>query len=304
MCDVEANALEGGNRSSHAPNRCTRRCAGQGFIPDASTKVSSSGSSSAVAQLLMRSRAFKAAWRASPRQACSRSSSASLCAAANTATTDTYAALMMATSPAVWSSARPQATAGSTRQLVAPAGNQGECGTCSAFAVASAAQTAVASAMHVDVSEVSISVQALHFCPEPSFKRSCQAGLSFREALAELERRGTQLPTAQCMPYRPDPTGELGRQKVCSSACSTSSKVLSQGSFSSEQIATVWQAQRQIHTYGAAVSRFDIYSDFKDFFADKRNAKAVYRRRGDATLVEPHAVVLVSGVGSSEKRTH
>uniref|UniRef100_A0A383W1G6 Peptidase C1A papain C-terminal domain-containing protein n=1 Tax=Tetradesmus obliquus TaxID=3088 RepID=A0A383W1G6_TETOB len=58
-------------------------------------------------------------------------------------------------------------------------------------------------------------------------------------------------------------------------------------------ITSVWKAQQHIRQYGAVVSRFDVHSDFESFFADRRNAQAVYRPGASAYFQYYHAITLV-----------
>eukprot|EP00878_Enallax_costatus_P030809 GHUV01033602.1.p2 GENE.GHUV01033602.1~~GHUV01033602.1.p2 ORF type:complete len:112 (-),score=39.13 GHUV01033602.1:623-958(-) len=110
---------------------------------------------------------------------------------------------MLAASPQVYSSLNAKYTSGV--RMVDPPLNQQPCDTCSAMAVASAAETAMASVYRVNVADCSISVQALHFCPpgnEPA--RRCKGGWSLTSTLSLLQQYSQQLPTEGCMPYKPD----------------------------------------------------------------------------------------------------
>jgi len=49
---------------------------------------------------------------------------------------------------------------------------------------------------------------------------------------------------------------------------------LTKGRFWWENIASAEEVMQKIRTYGAVVTRFNIFSDFKDFF--KRNPRGVY----------------------------
>jgi hypothetical protein len=96
-----------------------------------------------------------------------------LCAAGISidATTDADAAalLYMATSPTVYSSNDAQHTGWGS--AVGPVADQRPCSTCAAFAVAAAAQAAVASVLRLDQSkpenQVQLSVQDLYYCSNP-----------------------------------------------------------------------------------------------------------------------------------------
>jgi hypothetical protein len=220
------------------------------------SRTSTVGSSSTLLQLQQlysSSKAWKRAYRQQPKAACSSTGSVSLCAAAAADSVNTYAQLMLATSPEVYSSLNH-----SKVQLVAPAQDQQECQTCAAFAVAAAAETAMACALQVDVQQCSISVQALYFCPPGSPGRSCSAGWNLPAALELLQQQSRSIPTAACLPYRPDFRRELTATQLCSSRCSTVSQHASKGQFTSSQITSMWEAQLHIRQYGAVVTRFDV----------------------------------------------
>lgn len=155
-----------------------RHTAGQGLLPSHVPPVGASNTLSQLQQQYKNSKAWKRAYKQSPSSACSRSGSASLCAAQTASATDAYAQLMLATSPQAYSS-----TSSTRVHLVSPAQDQAECQTCTAFAVAAAAETAMAAALQVDVQQCSISVQALFFCGPNEPTRSCKAGWSLRDAL-------------------------------------------------------------------------------------------------------------------------
>ncbi|KAF6244013.1 hypothetical protein COO60DRAFT_121768 [Scenedesmus sp. NREL 46B-D3] len=145
----------------------------------------------------------------------------------------------------------------------------------------------------VHVQQCSISVQALYFCPPGRPTRSCTAGWTLADALGQLEERGQSIPTAACLPYRPDYRRELTVGELCSGGCSSPSQHASKGRFTSTQINSMWEAQRHIRQYGAVVARFEVMSDFMAFFAEKRNAQAVYRPSAGAQPVLPHAIALI-----------
>lgn len=163
---------------------------------------------------------------------------------------DEAAELLMAASPPAWSSTNLLDTGGLA--LVAPPGDQGACATSPAFAVASAAEIAVAAAMRVNVSEISISVAALYFCPVSGGPaRNCESGWTFEGALKELEQRASTLPTARCLAYTPAANAAAGRRELCEAKCNTSSRLLEQGLFKSVPITSVARAQQHIRMFGA-----------------------------------------------------
>uniref|UniRef100_A0A383VH09 Peptidase C1A papain C-terminal domain-containing protein n=1 Tax=Tetradesmus obliquus TaxID=3088 RepID=A0A383VH09_TETOB len=269
---------------------------GQGLGLARSSTVGASSTLSQLQQLYSGSQAWKRAYKQNPKAACSKGGRGSLCAASSTDDATTYAQLMLATSPQAYSST----SSGAAVQLVAPAQDQQQCLTCAAFAVAAAAETAMASVLQVDVRQCSISVQALYSCPPGRPTRSCSAGWNLQDALEQLQQRGQSLPTTACLPYTPDFRAQLTAAQLCTSSCSTPSQHASRGQFSSKQITSIWEAQQHIRRYGAVVSRFDVRSDFGRFFADKRNAKAVYKPSAGAVFEFGHAIVLV-GYNNEER---
>lgn len=181
-------------------------------------------------QLYSNSRSWRGSYKLNPSSACSSAKSNSLCAAAAADDQDAYAQLMLAASPQVYSSLDSTNTGGV--KLVAPAIDQRSCDTCSAMAVASAAETALSSVNRVNVADCSSSVQALHFCPpgnQPA--RSCKGGWSLQSTLSLLQQYSQQLPTGGCMHYNPDARDDLEYSELCSSSCSAPNKYADQGRF-------------------------------------------------------------------------
>lgn len=225
---------------------------GQGLLPSHVPPVGSSSTLSQLQQQYQNSKAWKLAYKQKPSAACSRTGSASLCAAQPTNVTDVYAQLMLATSPQAYR------TTNSKVQLVAPAQDQDTCQACTAFAVAAAAETAMAVALQVDVQQCSISVQSLFFCPPNLPSRSCDAGWSLQGALQHLQWRGQSLPTTSCLPYKPDLFGDQSRSALCKGPCNNPNMHAGRGIFSSRMITSVWRAQQHIRQHGSVVSRFDV----------------------------------------------
>jgi hypothetical protein len=233
--------------------------AGQGYRPSGTaTVLGAANSYQQLQQLYSGSKTWKKAYKLGPAAACSKRSSASLCAAEDMQTAAGVAQLQMATSPSSYSSTNAS-QAGKTR-LVAAAGNQLSCQTCIAFAVTAAAATAMAAALGVPVDECSISVQGLYFCDPTSPVRSCMAGWTLPEALQQLEQRSSSIPTASCLPYKVDLHGLLTPREMCKGNCSYANDYATSGRFESVQISNVWEAQQHIRRHGAVVTRFDVYS--------------------------------------------
>jgi hypothetical protein len=226
---------------------------GQGLLPPQSPTVGATSTLLQLQQLYSGSQAWRRAYKQHPAAACSKASGASLCAAAGADAAGTYAQLIMAAAPQAYSS-----TGDSKVRLVSPAQDQGPCQTCAAFAVAAAAETAIASALQVDVQQCSISVQELYFCPVSDTSRSCGAGWGLASALEELRLQVPGIHTTSCLPYKPDFRQELTSDQLCSGPCNDSSPHTSDGKFITMQITSMWEAQLHIRRHGAVVSRFDV----------------------------------------------
>jgi hypothetical protein len=232
---------------------------GQGFrLSSTATNLGVSNSFKQLQQMYSDSKAWKGAYKQTPAAACNKRSRASLCAAQDMQEADNAAQLQMATSPSSYSSMNPSQV-GNIR-LVAAAGNQLGCQTCVAFAVTSAAETAMAAALGVPVEDCSISVQGLYYCEPKKPVRSCGAGWTLPEALQQLEQRSSTIPTANCLPYKINMYTQLTPQEMCEGSCSISNDHANNGVFSSQQIGSVWEAQQHIRQYGSVVTRFDVYS--------------------------------------------
>eukprot|EP00878_Enallax_costatus_P027991 GHUV01030184.1.p1 GENE.GHUV01030184.1~~GHUV01030184.1.p1 ORF type:complete len:224 (+),score=32.53 GHUV01030184.1:1008-1679(+) len=123
--------------------------------------------------------------------------------------------------------------------------------------------------------------------------RDCTTGWTLPEAIEQFEARSQQIPTEQCLPYKPDPTGLFTPEQLCHGICAAVHPYAMQGQFSFKQVSSVSAAQQHIRQYGGVVSRFDVYDDFRAFFANATNAKQVYRPNRSSQLAFGHAVVLV-----------
>ena len=146
--------------------------------------------------------------------------------------------------------------------------------------------------MGVDVKSTRLSVQALSFCTSADgFKMTCTSATTLdRGARALVAEAGKgSLPSAECLPYNPyAQTSET----VCQPRCSAANPFLKQGLFQWTNVDGFFPAQRDIITAGSVVTRIDIYSDFRAFFA--RNPVGVYRGPSPSAKLEfAHAVVLV-----------
>lgn len=235
--------------------------AGQGYrVSSLSRRLGASNTYKQLQNLYASSKAWRKRFSKSPAAACSskRTGGSSLCAAADKDDElYLYAQLMLATSPQAYSSINTSQVG--LVGLVAPAGHQLACESCVAFAVTAAAETAMAAALGVPVDDCSISVQGLFFCPPVGPTGSCQAGWTLPEALEQLAKHSSSIPTADCLPYRPNIKGDMSGRALCEGYCNATNKHARQGNFRFEQITDVWRAQQHIRQHGAVVTRFDVY---------------------------------------------
>ena len=100
-----------------------------------------------VAKLYKNTKSWKATYRRATSAACSRNNPQSLCSSGSSSDISQLAQLVFATSPSAFSSLDPSRTGGVPR-INAP-GDQRPCNTCAGFAVAAAAEAAVASVLQV-----------------------------------------------------------------------------------------------------------------------------------------------------------
>ncbi|WIA41525.1 hypothetical protein OEZ86_008895 [Tetradesmus obliquus] len=202
------------------------------------------------------------------------------------------AALTVATSPAAYDSRSLQATGG--LNLVRPARNQGQwCGACVAFAVTSAAETAMAARLGVNATDLpALSERDLMYC---STKSAGCGGWLFQDALENLRGRSLQpLQPLDCMPF---PVQEEVQGDLCSSKCEGDNPV-QRGTFEwtrAQPLETLWQVQRHIRVWGSVVTSFNVYPDFRPFM--KAHPKGVYEhtpsRNDSSEDVIAHAVAVV-----------
>ncbi|KIY95380.1 hypothetical protein MNEG_12582 [Monoraphidium neglectum] len=251
---------------------------------------------------------WQRALKASPKAACVGTSKDSLCSSSVGAgvalrllrlkqpaggviagNSEKLATLMFATSPAAYSSLEPRDV---PYRIISPPRSQGECQTCTAFVAVAGAEAAAASALGQDVANIGqLSPQDLYYCGDE--RTSCDTGASLKATLGQLEKR-PNLKLEKCMPYQqPDLQGDVTRNSLCTTKCTDTSPLISKGRFDFVPIAQLWKAQQHIRRHGAVATRFDVYSDFKPFFANPKNAGAVYRPSPGIKPDIAHAILLV-----------
>jgi hypothetical protein len=149
-----------------------------------------------LAALYEKSEAWKSAFRRSPASACSQNGQ-TLCSAGSSQDAAAYGQLVVATSPLTYSSASPSDTGG--LDLIPSARDQRPCAACTGFAVASAAQAAIAAAARVNASAVEpLSPSDLLYC-SPGAPTSCSAGWTLIDVLKQLTER--RIAPEACQPY-------------------------------------------------------------------------------------------------------
>eukprot|EP00877_Chromochloris_zofingiensis_P008315 jgi/Chrzof1/3737/Cz13g07030.t1 len=265
-----------------------RLAAGQGLRIDdiKSTNLGASSVYQSFKQQYGASKAWRNAWKRSPKEACSRSSG-SLCSSNNNDDLSYYK-LLMATSPAIFNARDPSYTGGI--EVMKPPKDQKPCTTCVGFAAISAAETAVAVVLQMSARNISLSVQDLQFCSSGA-PSSCRAGWELEPALKELRDR--QILSDSCLPYAPDVKLVKPRDALCQTQCSKSDPDASKGRFSFMAITDQWHAQRHIREFGNVLTPFYLTSEFRDFFSNTANKNKVYKPGPTTHFEEGHAVVLV-----------
>ncbi|KAI8464743.1 MAG: hypothetical protein J3K34DRAFT_105024 [Monoraphidium minutum] len=266
---------------------------GQGLVvTNSPAPLGASGAYSSLAALYAQSEAWKAAFKRSPRSACAAGGQ-TLCSAGSSGDAAAYGQLVVATSPLVYSSADPRDTGGF--DFVPAPRDQRPCAACTAFAVAAAAQAAVAAAARVNASAVEpLSAADLLYC-SPGAPTTCTAGWTLADVLRQLT--GRRIAPEACVPY--DPPSLDGEDDIhCGPQCKMPEELKGRllaaaGGFSYQGVADEWTICQAIRESGAVVSRFDIMSDFREFFADPARSQDVYRPKPGAKVVETHAVIII-----------
>jgi hypothetical protein len=176
------------------------------------------------------------------------------------------AALLLMTSPAAFD-ARTDPIGPARAFTVSPPKQQHSCYTCSAFAVAAAAESAVAAGAGVNGSAIDLSEQQLYYCstdPTTSNGRTimCDSGMSVETGLAALKGQHEQpLLSELCMQY--DTSIDAESDSICMKnpppATCKPPPYVAQGSFKWSSVSSAATAQQYIRERGGVISRFDIY---------------------------------------------
>ena len=137
--------------------------------------------------------------------------------------------------------------------------------------------------------------------PRPPGERGCNSTWSLAAALQALESRPLLLD--RCLPFdarrnaRAPAAGAAAAAAaaLCAAprACASIGAVAPLGAFAHRPLEGAAEVQSHIRDWGAVVTRFDVFSDFFEFFEDPGNARKVYSPRKGTEVVMHHAVVLV-----------
>lgn len=225
-------------------------------------------------------RTWRASYAADPAAACSAQTG--LCAASPGS--EDYGKLLVATSPADYGARS------SSFDAISPVLDQRPCQAAVAFAVITAAQAAVASALHVNASTVNLSQQDLQFCPDAT--RSCQDTWDVQAAVDRLINGS--IVSYDCLPYTAAATDDPA--KLCNYRCKDQPSLLQGGRFRAVPVRSPMEAQRQIRRYGSFVTRFNIYQDFLEWVRNvaPTDPAAVYEcPNSGQPPSEGHAVAVV-----------
>ena len=269
---------------------------GQGYVPLTDSNYGSTAAYQTLRKLYKASKSYRKTFPQLARRVGCTGTSAVCGAGVKAADANEYAALMIATSPARYD-ARDPSMSGSKR-VISPVRDQGTCSSCSAFAVIAAAETAVASFSGVDASKIDLSEQHAFYC-SGSMNSLCSRGLSFAAPLKALEDQNLMLES--CLPYKPDIRDELTGKDICRSlppckpGLGTAAAVAFDGTFSSRPVGSAELAQRATRRYGGVITRFDVYSGFREFLR-RTKGREVYKPSSTETaktVEERHSVLLV-----------
>eukprot|EP00878_Enallax_costatus_P013829 GHUV01014464.1.p1 GENE.GHUV01014464.1~~GHUV01014464.1.p1 ORF type:complete len:305 (+),score=62.12 GHUV01014464.1:626-1540(+) len=264
--------------------------AGQGLDTTDGATQGATVATKSLEELYANSEAYKTAWRAGPRAACSSAgtSKANLCSAS--VSQEQQQVLELAASPLYYDS---RITTYTGVPIISTPKDQGSCSTCVAFVVTAALQTALAAGLQEPVTGISFSEQQLFFCSEErgsAVTRSCSSPWGIHSALDtidRLQRVGKFLTTEACLPYAPD--SDSGSR--CAATCNTTDPRLKEGVFQFTPLGSMLEMMSHIRQHGAVITAMDEMSDMRAWFA--KNPKGVYMDHNDTQRISGHAVLLI-----------
>ena len=163
-------------------------------------------------------------------------------------------------------------------------GAQGSCNACVGFAVAAAAQAAVAVQLRKPGEQIRLSVQHLQYCPLGD--RFCEDPMQLQKALLQIS--SSQPVKEDCLKYR---APYIDATALCTTSCNDRDPLASQGQFFFKPVPGVVAAQQAVRRNGGVITAvFVDINHFKDFF--KQQPNGVLRNCGAKPV--GHAIFLVA----------
>jgi C1A family cysteine protease len=214
-------------------------------------------------QLYQDAISWQNAYKAKAAAICNRRAG-SLCAADAEQDPIKRTMLMIATAPAAYDARTDSAGP----NPVAPVKDQGACGTCAAFASATAAEAAVSSALRIPASKVDLSEQDIYAChwdkkdcpwdPDGCFStlppRLCGDGMPIDSALQEIVNR--PIASERCLKYNLGTVGDP--DAACQYSCKEDDSYAGQGKFEYFPMDDWAEVMRQIRDHGGVITAMEV----------------------------------------------
>ncbi|GIM04508.1 hypothetical protein Vretimale_9065, partial [Volvox reticuliferus] len=185
----------------------------------------------------------------------------------------TYSQIVAALSYPEWDS---RAANGTTYNYVSPVKDQANCGSCVAFALTAAAETAVAAVKAAIANTNDFSEQWLFFC-NAMYTPTCNTGWYGSQAANVLANKN--IPYDMNYPYIAAPGCTLA----------SSPEIRAGGKFSYSYYYDINLAKQHIRTYGAVTTYFTVYNDFFYWLVGSKP----YVWDGASPLAGYHQVVVI-----------
>ncbi|GIL65430.1 hypothetical protein Vafri_19182 [Volvox africanus] len=167
-------------------------------------------------------------------------------------------------------------SANGTRNLISPIKDQGDCGSCVAFATTACAEAAVAAAFNSTTNTNDFSEQWLFFC-NGKYTPTCETGWNANDASEALRLYG--IPAEANYPYK-------GKSAPCTPI---GPLIKPDGKFNWKQITDLDQAKEHIRLYGSVLTYFAVYNDFYNWGA----TSPPYVWDGKSALAGYHQVLCI-----------
>ncbi|KIY96427.1 hypothetical protein MNEG_11536 [Monoraphidium neglectum] len=252
------------------------------------TKTAAVQQNAALSRLTSQAERFTTLFKNNPAAACSRNSQTMCGSSSGSESSD-----------ALTFAASPQAFDARAQRLASPVRDQGACTTCTASALMSAVEAAVAAALKRDAREKQYSVQNFHFCGgvgSPGELTGCSTSVGVDTAVKGMGERPKSIILDRCLPYAPS-----NFQPNCDRKCNDVDPDLSAGRIGFTKLGSPMEVQKHIRDWGGVITRLDIWSDFKPFF--KASRSGVYSGPSSAVFQIAHSVLLLPNAPASQPPT-